>query len=229
MVIYREIETVWLSLKHVIREGNINEQLRWIKKAQTAFDVLFKIYHRMPCGDDGGGDGGGGTTPTADFTFLPPQPVTGETIDFSATHSGLAGTPTTSWSFGDGATGVGATTTHAYPSAGTWPVTVTVNDGTNQVTGTHDVVVHAPACDVIPTAHVLSNQDPLLDPFAIQIELFGNCFEWNRAGAAFGVATAPAGKPWNSYNVRTDGNCGAPALPTFTLKSQFMMSSSVGK
>lgn len=77
-------------------------------------------------------------------------PVAG-TISVSPTGLGLAGVTnfaftsqgatdpenaplTYSWNFGDGATGSGATAAHVYNSGGSFNVTLTVSDGTHQVT-----------------------------------------------------------------------------------------------
>ena len=49
------------------------------------------------------------------------------------------------WSFGDGATVSGATTTHTYAAAGTYAVTVTVTDSLgNATTATRPVAVGRP-------------------------------------------------------------------------------------
>lgn len=62
------------------------------------------------------------------------------------------------WDFGDGATGEGPTPTHAYASAGTFTVRLTVSDGENDETATQTVVVNArPVVATVqpsaPTAH----------------------------------------------------------------------------
>ncbi len=80
---------------------------------------------------------------------------------FTATTAGLAasfdGSTSTddgtiasyAWSFGDGSTGTGKTISHTYPSAGTYPVKLTVTDN-NGSTGsvTNNVTVTAPATQV---------------------------------------------------------------------------------
>lgn len=73
-----------------------------------------------------GGGGGGGGALNATFSFTPPNPVTGQTISFDGSSS--TGSPTAhSWTFGDGATGSGATVTHAYGAPGTYSVTLEVS------------------------------------------------------------------------------------------------------
>ena len=65
--------------------------------------------------------------PTARFTYN----CTGLSCSFDGTGSSDPdGDPLThTWSFGDGANGAGATTTHTYGSAGDYSVTLTVTDG----------------------------------------------------------------------------------------------------
>jgi YVTN family beta-propeller protein len=57
---------------------------------------------------------------------------TGQSVSFSAAPAG--GTPpySESWTFGDGGTGSGTSTTHSYPNGGTYPVVVTVTDSVGQ-------------------------------------------------------------------------------------------------
>jgi len=69
--------------------------------------------------------------PTADFTFSPSAPTTLTPVNFDAGGS-QASTGRTivsySWSFGDGATGSGSTTSHRFTTAGDYVVRLTVTD-----------------------------------------------------------------------------------------------------
>ncbi|HWV50455.1 MAG TPA: PKD domain-containing protein, partial [Microbacterium sp.] len=87
--------------------------------------------------------------PTAEFSSV----VTDLSVAFDATASGDAEGPLEAfdWDFGDGESGVGATATHVYDAAGTYPVTLTVRDsGGLESTVTHDVTVSA--ANALPTA-----------------------------------------------------------------------------
>lgn len=54
----------------------------------------------------------------------------GESVTFSAAASGGTGPWTYAWDFGDGAFGAGASVVHSYPAAGTYQVSLWVNDST---------------------------------------------------------------------------------------------------
>ena len=61
----------------------------------------------------------------------------GQPVAFSASASDANQDPiTTTWSFGDGATGIGTSTSHAYATPGTYTVTATVSDGLAQAQST---------------------------------------------------------------------------------------------
>jgi PKD repeat protein len=106
----------------------------------------------------GGGGGGAPSPPTATFTFGPPNPSVNEVVSFNATTSAAgAGRSIASyvWNFGDGsAPGAGVTTTHAFTTAATYPVTVTVTDNgvppLSTTSGSVAVTVGAPQA---PTAN----------------------------------------------------------------------------
>jgi PKD repeat protein len=79
---------------------------------------------------------GAAATPTARFTFSPAAPGVGETVFFNGSTSS-AGTGHTivsyQWTFGDGDTASGVTTSHAYRTAGTYSVQLTVTDEVGQI------------------------------------------------------------------------------------------------
>ncbi len=75
--------------------------------------------------------GGGGNLPPIAVAGGPYAAGVGEAIAFNGTASSdPEGQPLTyAWNFGDGATATGATPSHAYSSAGTYTVSLVVNDG----------------------------------------------------------------------------------------------------
>ena len=65
------------------------------------------------------------------FTFTPNAPADSQAVLFDASGSTSAtGNPIVSysWNFGDGGRGSGITASHAYPTAGTYVVTLTISD-----------------------------------------------------------------------------------------------------
>lgn len=74
---------------------------------------------------------GQGALPTASFVVSPNNPVIGQQINFNASQSRPAPGRTIrsfQWDFGDGTTGGGQTTSHAYANNGTFTVLLTVTD-----------------------------------------------------------------------------------------------------
>jgi hypothetical protein len=76
----------------------------------------------------------GNVAPQITALTATPSPVAvRQSVVFGATTSDANQDPiTTTWSFGDGATGVGTSTSHAYATPGAYTVTATVSDGLAQ-------------------------------------------------------------------------------------------------
>jgi PKD repeat protein len=151
------------------------------------------------------------TVPTAGFTTTPAHPLAQTPVSFNAGSSrdSEAGVHLASyvWSFGDGATGSGATPSHAYTKPGTYNVALTVANSLGlRATTTHAVqVVALPHAGFsLRTRHPASGQpvgfaSSSTDPWAAILS-----YRWT-----FGDHTAPAtgaapshvyGKP-GSYTV----------------------------
>jgi PKD repeat protein len=98
-----------------------------------------------------GGDGNdlsltaGNIPPQVGSVGATPNPVTaGQPVALSVTGSDAnQDALTTTWNFGDGTTGSGASTSHAYAAPGAYTVAATVSDGLAQVQSTSTVTVTA--------------------------------------------------------------------------------------
>jgi PKD repeat protein len=116
-----------------------------------------------------------GAAPIAAFNFSPQTPGQFEPVTFNAeaARPGVPGRTLTSyqWSFGDGTTGSGITTNHAYNGLGTYVVTLTVTDSAGvQGTTTQTVTVAGgvTAAFTFSPANPTPNDDILFDAEASQ-------------------------------------------------------------
>jgi PKD repeat protein len=95
--------------------------------------------------------------PTARFTFLPVAPTAGQSASFDATGSADADGRIVAyaWTFGDGASAIGATAQHTYTAPGSYVVTLVVTDdrgATASATAPVTVVAAQPPPDTTPPA-----------------------------------------------------------------------------
>ena len=79
--------------------------------------------------------------PVASFTYSPQNPVVNETITFNASNSADPDRAITNYEdFGDGTNGTGKITSHSYPNAGAYTVTLTVKDDDDAINTTSDKI-----------------------------------------------------------------------------------------
>ncbi len=82
----------------------------------------------------------------------------GSPTNLTATLTGLMSPAAAyTWAFGDGATGTGATPTHAYPAVGTYTATVTATNGILTLTATTPVTINRPPTRYVYLPVVMNN------------------------------------------------------------------------
>src|SRR5207249_11405585 len=95
------------------------------------------------------------------FTLIPLTLIVNATVNLTAIVSGGTLPYSYSWSFGDGATGTGPATTHAYTSTGNYSVTLTAHDSAvGSDTSTHSVRV----LSVLPLAASFTSSPTIPGP-----------------------------------------------------------------
>src|SRR3989454_1663148 len=136
---------------------------------------------------------------SASFTLLPLIPIVNATVNLTAIASGGTFPYSSSWSFGDGATGTGLTTTHTYNAAGNYSITLTAHDSIGgSATSTKIVRV----VSVLPLAASFTASPSI--PDAGQTVTFT---------ATVQGGNGPYGYSWNMAGTSTTGN---PVSQSFT-------------
>jgi len=149
--------------------------------------------------------------PTAAFPAPSPatQPV-GSSFSFDASTStdpDAGDTLTYAWNFGDGTTGTGVFTNHAYAAAGNYTVTLTVTDsrGGSSSPASNDVTVTSSTPNTAPTASFTSDGTTGTAPVTINFTSTSTDAEgpisswvWNWGDGTPNGTTASAGHVFNS-------------------------------
>ncbi len=150
----------------------------------------------------------GGTTPvdnppTANFTFS----CSGLTCSFNGTSStDDNGISSYSWTFGDGATGTGSTTSRTYAAAGTYSVSLTVRDTANQTNvRTQSVTVTAGGGGSAPCTNCTLYTGTLASG-AAAIQPNGSWYQTTVTGTHRGWLYGPSGRDFDLYLQRWNGS-----------------------
>jgi PKD repeat protein len=143
--------------------------------------------------------------PVADFTASTTTPALGASVLFTDTSTG---SPTTwLWSFGagQGTSTTGPTVSHAYNTAGTYTVSLTVTGpgGSNSITKTNYIVVSAGTCTV---------------PSFIGTSSSNAQTTWNAAGFTTTVQFQGGNLPWTIQSQTVVANSSAPCTTVITVK-----------
>ncbi len=103
-------------------------------------------------------------SPTASFTVSSSPALVGQSVTFNGTGSYDPDGSIVSWSwnFGDGYTGSGSTPTHAYGAAGTYTITLTVQDNGGATGAIGHTLTVNPAANQPPTASFTVSPSPAL-------------------------------------------------------------------
>lgn len=123
------------------------------------------------------------------FTFSPLAPAINQEVFFNASTSTASGT--FNWDFGDGETATGVTTTHRFPRAGTYAVTLTVRNNAGQSASMTRAVSVAATSPLVAASFTFSptnpgiNQEVFFDAEASRPQ--NATFSWNFGDGSTGV------------------------------------------
>ena len=150
---------------------------------------------------------GQGTLPTATFVTSPTSPVIGQQINFNATQSRPAAGRTIrsfDWDFGDGTSGRGSQTSHAYSITGTFTVVLTVTDDAGRTATTTQTIS-------------VGNGNPTADfTFSPSAPRSGQQVTFNASSSQAATGRTIVSYSW-SFDDGSPGGTGQTVVHTFTL------------
>ena len=144
---------------------------------------------------------------TANFTFSPRAPAINQDVIFTANATRIPGGPgnpipgapaqgpTYAWEFGDGTTGVGASTSHRYTRGGTFAIRLTVTSDTGLTATTSQQVTISTTLPAGSANFVFSPTDPLIEDTvffnASPSTLTGGTYAWDFGDGSRGSGVTP--------------------------------------
>ncbi len=156
-LIYDSVTNTWSwlpDMDHIIygAEGDSDGIHFWFSSGQIFIDGwIASLYTTLM-------DACATTCPSpvsgADFTWYPPDPWTGYTVELTATTSSGSPVIDFSWAFDDGSFGIGKSIDHIFDAPMTYTVELTASncDGASISTQSHDIiVVDPPTIEASPT------------------------------------------------------------------------------
>ena len=135
---------------------------------------------------------------SASFTYLPSTPLVNSAIGFTGAALGGTAPYTYSWNFGDGGIATGLTSTHSYPTSGSFTTTLTVTDSASSSSKSSQTITIA-SVPVLTASFTFVPTQPL-----------------SSQSIAF-IGSATGGMSPYSYNWNFgDGNLGTGPTPSHT-------------
>lgn len=139
-----------------------------------------------------------GPPPTASFTFSPNPVCPNQTVYFTNTSTAPLGT-IYQWTFGDGGTSTQVNPTYAYGGAGTYTITLTLNNNGCISTYTATIVVSLPKAYY--TTNILCSDK--LKVYFTDASIGANSYSWNFGDGA----TSTLQNPVHTYPTYGNYNC----------------------
>ncbi|WP_075341626.1 PKD domain-containing protein [Tenacibaculum agarivorans] len=136
--------------------------------------IMVTLYHKgkLVWGIEPDGSITGNRAPTAEFISNVSSGVRPLTVQFDASGSSDpdGDTLTYTWDFGDGTTGDGKIISYEYQQVGSYIVTLTVNDGTDQATAMRTITVTEEVVNRVPVAEFTVDVSSGLSPLTVQFD-----------------------------------------------------------